>query len=70
MKPRAKGQAGFRQDFQTMNQIFVIQTLVQQAKQPNQKLYCYFADFTRLLTWSRATLCGALCNIEEWVARF
>ena len=69
MKFRAKGQAGFRKDIQTADKIFVIQTLVQQAKQAKQKLYCCFFS-ERLLTWSPATLCGALCNIKEWVARF
>ena len=50
MKCRAKGQAGFRKDFRTTDQIFVIQTLVQQAKQAKQakqKLYCCFVDFKK-----------------------
>ena len=63
IKCRAKGQAGFRKDFQ-------VHTLVQQAKQAKQKLYCCFVGFKKALTWSPATLCGALCNIEEWVAMF
>ena len=47
MKCRAKGQAGFRKDFRTTDQIFVIQTLVQQAKQAKQKLYCCFVNFKK-----------------------
>ena len=47
MKCRAKGQAGFRKDFRTTDQIFVIQTLVQQAKQAKQKLYCCFVGFKK-----------------------
>ena len=49
MKCRAKGQAGFRKDFRTTDQIFVIQTLVQQAKQAKQKLYCCFVIFKKAL---------------------
>ena len=47
MRCRAKGQAGFRKDFRTSDQIFVIQTLVQQAKQAKQKQYCCFVDFKK-----------------------
>ena len=46
MKCRAKGQAGFRKDFRDYGpDFFVIQTLVQQAKQAKQKLYCCFVVF-------------------------
>ena len=44
-KCRAKGQASFRKDFRTSDQVFVIQTLVRQAKQTKRKLYCCFVDF-------------------------
>ena len=46
-KCRAKGQAGFRKDFRTSDQVFVIQTLVRQAKQTKRKLYCCFVDFKK-----------------------
>lgn len=46
-KCRAKGQAGFRKDFRTSDQVFIIQTLVQQAKQAKRKLYCCFVDFKK-----------------------
>ena len=71
MKCRAKGQTGFGKNFQTTDQIFVIRTLVQQAKQAKQELInAVLWTSRRLLTWSPATLCGALCNIEGWVAWF
>ena len=47
MKCRAKGQAGFRKDFRTVDQIFIIQTLVQQARKSKRKLYCCFVDFRK-----------------------
>ena len=47
MKCRAKGQAGFRKDFRTSDQVFIIQTLVQQAKHEKRKLYCCFVDFKK-----------------------
>ncbi len=48
---RAKGQAGFRKDFRTTDQLFIIRTLLQQAKHSKRKLYCCFVDFKRLLIW-------------------
>ena len=44
---RAKGQAGFRKDFRTSDQVLIIQTLVRQAKQTKRKLYCCFVDFKK-----------------------
>ena len=44
---RARGQAGFRKDFRTVDQVYIIQTLVQQAKQAKRKLYCCFVDFKK-----------------------
>ena len=46
-KCRAKGQAGFRKDFRTSDQVFIIQTLMSQAKQAKRKLYCCFVDFKK-----------------------
>ena len=47
MNCRAKGQAGFRKDFRTSDQVYIIQTLVQQAKQDKRKLFCCFVDFKK-----------------------
>ena len=46
-KCRAKGQAGFRKDFRTTDQVFLIQTLTQQAKNAKRKLYTCFVDFKK-----------------------
>ena len=46
-KCRAKGQAGFRKDFRTTDQVFIIQTLIKQAKHAKRKLYCCFLDFKK-----------------------
>ena len=46
-KRRAKGQAGFRKDHRTSDQVFIIQALVRQAKQQKRKLYCCFVDFKK-----------------------
>ena len=43
-KCRAKGQAGLRKDFCTNDQIFIIRTLVQQARHAKRKLYYGFVD--------------------------
>ena len=47
VKCRAKGQAGFRKDFRTTDQIFITQNLLQQARQEKRKLYCCFVDFKK-----------------------
>ena len=42
---RAKGQAGLRKDFCTTDQLFIIRTILQQAKHSKRKLYCCFVFF-------------------------
>ena len=46
-KCRAQGQAVFRKDFCTTDQIFIIRTLVQQARHAKRKLHCCFVDFKK-----------------------
>ena len=40
------------------------------SKASEAEIYCCFVDFKKAFDLAPATLCGALCNIEEWVARF
>jgi hypothetical protein len=42
---RAKGQAGFRKDYHTSDQLFILQILIEQSKAKNKPLYCCFMDF-------------------------
>ena len=49
---KAKGQAGFRKDFRTTDNIFVLKSLIDKQKQTQQgkvsrKLYCCFVDFKK-----------------------
>ena len=49
---KAKGQAGFRKDFRTTDNIFVLRSLIDKQKQSRQKgrsgkLYCCFVDFKK-----------------------
>ena len=46
-RSRAKGQAGFRKDFRLVDQTFIIQTLIRQAKQAKRKLCCCLLDFKK-----------------------
>ena len=46
-KCRAGGQAGFRKDHRTTDQLFIIHTLLQQAAHAKRKLYCCFVDFKK-----------------------
>jgi hypothetical protein len=41
---RAKGQAGFCKDYHITNQLFILQTLIEQIKAKNKPLYCCFMD--------------------------
>ena len=49
---KAKGQAGFRKDFRTTDNIFILRPLIDKQKQTRQKgkpgkLYCCFVDFKK-----------------------
>jgi hypothetical protein len=43
----AKGHAGFRKDFRTVNNLFILRTLTEQARFQKKKLYNYFVDFKK-----------------------
>ena len=42
---RANGQAGFRKDHRTTDQLFTIKALINDAFANKRKLYCCFVDF-------------------------
>ncbi len=42
---RAKGQAGFRKDFRTTDNLYILRTLIEQNTHKRQKVYCCFVDF-------------------------
>ncbi len=44
---RAKGQVGFRKDFKTTDNLFILRTLTEQARFQKKKLYTYFVDFKK-----------------------
>jgi hypothetical protein len=44
---RAKGQAGFRKDFRTTDNLFILRTLTEQAKFLKKQLYTCFVDFKK-----------------------
>ncbi len=44
---RAKGQAGFRKDYLTTDQLFILRTLIEQSKAKKKPLYCYFVDLKK-----------------------
>ncbi len=44
---RAKGQAGFRKDYRTTDQLFILRILIEQSKVKKKPLYCYFIDFKK-----------------------
>jgi hypothetical protein len=43
----AKGQAGFRKDYHTTNQFYILRTLIEQSKAKKKPLYCCFVDLKK-----------------------
>ena len=59
---RARGQAGFRRDFRTTDNIFVLRSLLEKYK--GKRLYCCFVDFKKAFdTVPRHMLWAVLHNI-------
>jgi hypothetical protein len=44
----AKGQAGFCKDYHTIDQLFILRTLIEQSKEKKKPLYCCFVDFKKV----------------------
>ncbi len=44
---RAKGQTGFRKDYRTIDQLFILRTLIEQSKEKKKPFYCCFVDLKR-----------------------
>jgi hypothetical protein len=43
----AKGQVGFRKNYRTIDQLFILWTLIKQSKAKKKPLYCCFVDFKK-----------------------
>ncbi len=44
---RARGQAGFRKDFRTTDNLYIFQTLIEQSTHKRKKMYYCFVDFRK-----------------------
>jgi hypothetical protein len=44
---RARGQAGFRKDFHTTDNLYILQTFIEQNTHKRKKVYCYLVDFRK-----------------------
>jgi len=44
---RARGQVGFRKDFRTTDNLYILQTLIEQSTHKCKKMYCCFVDFRK-----------------------
>jgi hypothetical protein len=44
---RAKGQVGFRKDYCTTDQLFILRILIEQSKAKKKPFYCCFVDFKK-----------------------
>ena len=61
---KAKGQAGFRKNFRTTDNIFVLKSLIDKQKQTHGKLYSCFVDFKKAFdTVPRGLLWQVLENV-------
>ena len=61
---RAQGQAGFRKDHRTTDNLFILRTLIEQNMLAKNKLYCCFVDFRKAFdTVSRDLLWQVLAGL-------
>ncbi len=44
---RARGQAGFKKDFRTTDNLYILRTLIEQSAHKCKKVYCCFVDFRK-----------------------
>ncbi len=44
---RAKGQVGFRKDFRTTDNLYILQTFIEQSIHKRKKVYYCFVDFRK-----------------------
>jgi len=44
---RARGQAGFKKDFRTTDNLYILRTLIEQSTHKRKKVYCCFVDFRK-----------------------
>jgi hypothetical protein len=44
---RARGQAGFRPDYQTIDHIFTLRAIIEEARHRSSKVYTCFVDFRK-----------------------
>ncbi len=44
---RARGQAGFRKDFRTTDNLYILRTFIEQSTHKRKKVYCCFVDFRK-----------------------
>jgi hypothetical protein len=44
---RAKGQVGFKKNFRTSDNLYILQTLIKQNTHKRKKVYCCFVDFCK-----------------------
>lgn len=62
---RARGQAGFRANYQTMDHIFTLRAIIEEARHRSTKVYCCFVDFHKAFdSVPRMTLFQKLREIE------
>jgi hypothetical protein len=45
---QARGQAGFRKDFRTTDNLYILRTLIEQSIHKHKKVYCCFVDFRKV----------------------
>jgi hypothetical protein len=60
----AKGQAGFRKNYHTIDQLFILQTLIEQRKAKKKPLHCCFVNFKKAFnTMSHEVLWQVLAGL-------
>jgi hypothetical protein len=44
---RARGQAGFKKDFRTTDDLYILRTIIEQNIHKRKTVYCYFVNFRK-----------------------
>ncbi len=61
---RANGQTGFCKDYRTIDQFFILRTLIEQSKAKKKPFYCYFMDFKKAFDIvPREVMCHVLASL-------
>ncbi len=67
---RARGHVGFRKDFRTTDNVYILRTLIEQNIHKRKKVYCCFVDFRKAFDTVPCDLLWQVLDEMGIVSRF